>query len=370
MLPADPGPRLRVLHVVGRMPPHGAQRQLVGMLRAAHLRHWDATLCVLRGRYDLTREIAAAGVPVIEHEDTGRFDPRRALRLRRLIQSGDFDVIHSSLWGCNAFTRLAALSPRRPAIVVSELSVENWRPRHRRLLDRTLRPLTDQYVGNSEAVRAFICTTHGVDRDRVTVIRNGLDREVFKPGAPRPPRAGPAVIGCMGRLVRDKGFQIAIRSLRSILAHRDVRLLVAGEGEYRRELESAAKGLPVELLGLLTTPEEVAGFLRGLDLFIMPSRYEGLPNAVLEALGCGLTVVATAVPGMAEASFGYAILVPPDDPEALASAVVRALDRPIRPPADLGIPSFDEVAALHLRTFRAGYARRNHGIKDSATVEQ
>jgi glycosyltransferase involved in cell wall biosynthesis len=329
------------------------------MLRAAHLRHWDATLCVLRGRYALTREVAAAGIAVIEHEDSWRFDPRRVLRLRRLIRRGGFDVIHSSLWGCNAITRLAALSPRRPAIVVSELSAEERRPRYRQVLDRTLRPLTEHYVGNSEAVRSFICATHGVQRDRVTVIRNGLDRDVFRPGPSRPPRAGPAVIGCMGRLVPEKGFQIAIEALRSILPHRDVRLVVAGEGENRQALESAAKGLPVDLLGLLPTPEEVAAFLRGLDLFVMPSRYEGLPNAVLEALACGVPVVATAVPGMAEAGLGHATLVPPGDPEALAEAVLRTLDRPSRPPTDLGIPTFDEVAALHVRAFRTGHARRN-----------
>lgn len=352
------GERLRVLHVIGRMPPHGAQRQLAGMLRSAHHRYWEATLCVLRQGYPLTRDVVASGVPVIEFEHTSQFDMNRALRLRRLIATGGFDVIHSSLWGCNAFTRLAALSQRRPAIVVSELSVENWRPRYRRALDRVLRPLTDHFIGNSEDVRDFICSAHAVPRERVTVIRNGLDRDVFWPGRPTPPRAGPAVIGCMGRLIPDKGFQVVIRSLPSILRRREVRLRIAGEGEYRPALESAAAGLPVELVGLLRTPEEVAEFLRGLDLFVMPSRYEGLPNAVLEALGCGIPVVATSVPGMAEATSGHAVLVPPDDLEALADAVLSALDRPIKPPPGLEAPSFDDVAAGHLHVFRAALAAR------------
>jgi glycosyltransferase involved in cell wall biosynthesis len=341
------------------MPPHGAQRQLSGMLRSAHRRYWDATLCVLRSGDALADETAAAGVPVIELDDPHRSDVRRALRLRRLIGGGRYDVVHTSLWGCNAFTRLSAAMPGRPAIVASELSVENWRPGHRRLLDRVLRPLTEHYVGNSEDVRDFICRAHGVGAARVTVIRNGLDRTVFRAAPHRPARSGPAVIGGMGRLVPDKGFQIVIRALPSILRHRDVRLLIAGEGEYRPALEAAARGLPVRLLGLLATPEEVAEFLRGLDLFVMPSRYEGLPNAVLEALACGVPIVATEVPGMAEATIGYGRLIPPDDPEAVAAAVLSALDRPLRPPPDLEMPSFDEVAARHLDVFRAAHALRN-----------
>jgi hypothetical protein len=124
---------------------------------------------MLHQGYSLTQEVAGAGSPVVEFQDSARFDVKRAVGFRKFLRAGGFDVVHSSLWGCNAFTRLAAAGWRRPAIVVSELSVEDWRPQHRRVLDRALRPLIDPYVANSRDVRDFICRAHGIQPNLVTV---------------------------------------------------------------------------------------------------------------------------------------------------------------------------------------------------------
>jgi glycosyltransferase involved in cell wall biosynthesis len=118
-----------------------------------------------------------------------------------------------------------------------------------------------------------------------------------------------------------------------------------------------AHGLPVEFTGYLDSPSAVASFLRTIDVFVMPSRWEGLPNALLEALACGVPVVATDVPGMAEAAADNALLVPPNQPAALADAICRLLASPIRPAA-LSLQSFEDVAAMHLAVFERAYSRR------------
>jgi glycosyltransferase involved in cell wall biosynthesis len=101
----------------------------------------------------------------------------------------------------------------------------------------------------------------------------------------------------------------------------------------------------------------VAAFLRELDVFVLPSRYEGLPNAVLEAVACGIRVVATDVPGMRAAAGAGAHLVAPGDVTALARAVVEAVDAPAPPPGRPVPTSFADVVAGHSAAFASAIAR-------------
>ena len=349
---------LKVLHVLVRMPPNGTERQLSGMLRVAHGNLWDATLCVLHPGYAMVGELAAAGVTTVELDDRGG-SVGRIRDLRILVRRGRFDVVHSSLWGGNVAGRLAAASRRRPGTVIAERRVEDFRPRHHRVVDVVLRPLTDEYIGNSKEVADFICRVHGVEPDRVSIIRNGIDTDVFRPGTGDPSRdPGVLRLGAMGRLVHQKGFDVLLAALPLVLERRSVELLIAGAGEDEASLRAAAVGLPVRFLGVLATPTAVAEFLRSLNVFVMPSRYEGLPNAVLEALACGVPVVATTAPGMAEATAGQARLVPSDDSAALAAAILETLEhdgtRPVVTPAS----TFQEVAAKHLEVFERAVVRR------------
>lgn len=349
---------LRVLHVIARMPPAGTERQLAGMLRVAHRRHWDATLCVLYPGDPLTEEVKESGVPVVE-VGGGRLSPAwQSIALRRLIRSGRYDVVHSSLWGANALTRLLAAGWRRPATVVSERRVEDFRPARRRRLDRILRSVTDEYVGNSAAVVEFIQRAHGVRGERVHVVPNGVDRNIFHPPTERQlPEDGPRRLGALGRLVHQKGFDVLIEALPKVLAEHDVELLIAGQGELSSRLKQQAIGLPVRFVGLLDSPSKVANFLRSLDLFVMPSRYEGLPNAVIEATACGADIVATDAPGM-RAALGRMPLVPTDDADALAIAIVGAL-YDSTPIPTTRLADFDDVAEAHARVFESAATRRS-----------
>jgi glycosyltransferase involved in cell wall biosynthesis len=204
-------------------------------------------------------------------------------------------------------------------------------------------------------VKEFICWAHGVPPDRVAVIGNAVDGAVFHPG-PKVEHAVPR-IGSVGRLATQKGYDVLLAALPTVLARRLVQVELVGTGDQEHALRQQAAALPVRFAGRIDDQREVAAFLRGLDLFVLPTRFEGLPNSILEARACGVPVVATAAPGVAEAMPLGADLVPMDDPHALADAILAALDGPRRGET-LQPPSFDEVAKAHLQVFDSALRRR------------
>jgi glycosyltransferase involved in cell wall biosynthesis len=350
-------PRLRVLHVMARMARAGTERQLLGMLRAAHGRLWDAHLCVLYPGHSLADE-AAEFMPVTQLPYVRGTDPRRPAAVRRLAVETAAQVVHPSLWGASWLTRASLVGPRRPAVVMSERRVEDFRPSWTRLVDTALRPLTDGWIGNSGDVVEFIRRAHGAPDGRVACIGNGIDTAIYHPSATAR-RAGGPRIGGVGRLVREKGWDVAIAALPRLLdAFPDATLRIAGEGPELDALRAAGTGLPVELVGLLPTPIAVADFMRDLDVFVLPSRYEGMPNVVLEAQACAVPVVVTDAPGMASARGPAATVVPPDDPAALATAITATLQGD-RHPTPVVAQTFEDVARQHLRVFESALARRS-----------
>jgi len=180
-----------------------------------------------------------------------------------------------------------------------------------------------------------------VSPDKVVTIYNGVQTNEFAALAARAAArgrrafgipAGAPLVGAVGRLHRQKGFTDLITALAQVREHLPaVRLLLVGDGELRGDLEAHAQALGlsevVTFAGLRTDIPEI---LAELDLFALPSLWEGLPNVVLEAMAAGLPVVATAVGGTPEVVVDgvSGLLVPPHDPAALAEALVFLLRDP------------------------------------------
>jgi glycosyltransferase involved in cell wall biosynthesis len=161
-----------------------------------------------------------------------------------------------------------------------------------------------------------------VPADRLTHVVNGVDplEPVTPPGGPVP------VVGALGRLTPQKGFDVLLEAVR-LLTQRGValELLLGGEGRERPALERQAAGLPVRFAGLQDGPREL---LSRVDVFCLPSRAEGLPLVLVEAVSAGLPAVATDVGDVRLALDDVALVVPPEDAAALADALERLLVAP------------------------------------------
>lgn len=262
--------------------------------------------------------LADAGVPAVNV----RMDP---LRLCREIRGFRPDVLHAHLFHAHMAARtLGRLAGARSVLCTHHEVERRFRPL-RPLLQRLTAPLEDASVAVSEAVAAHARTAFGI---RARLIPNGIDLDRFRPRdrAEARRRLGLApdvrVVGFVGRLHPQKGLDDLLDACRRLPA--DVRLLIAGEGPLRASLQRRADDR-VRFLGFV---EDVPGFMAALDVLAMPSRWEGFGLGLVEALACGVPVVASAVDSLPEVAGDAALLVPPGRPDLLAGALERVLEDP------------------------------------------
>jgi glycosyltransferase involved in cell wall biosynthesis len=252
--------------------------------------------------------------------------------LRRLARGRDVVHLHSSKAG--ALGRVAALSlggRHRPAVVVtahywSWLVGGPWAPLYRwieRLLARRCDALVTVSEGEAMEGRAVLGASAPLK-----LIPNGVDREHFSPhgGSPDRDRGAPLLV-CVGRLSHQKGQDVAICAL-ALLDDPTSRLRLVGAesgGGERSGLEELAASLGVaDRIEWRGAVDDTAPEYRAADVVVAPSRWDGLSLALLEAMACGATIVASDVNG-SESLGDTGVIVPPDDPEALADGVDRLL---------------------------------------------
>ncbi len=199
-------------------------------------------------------------------------------------------------------------------------------------------------VANSHGLAALARKSAG--RTPIRMIPNGVDTARFAPAGDLSGE-GPARLVFVGRLVRQKGLDVLLAALARLPQSACFELSVLGDGPLRRELSEQADrlglGEKVRFAGWIGR-EDMPGLLRRADAFVFPSRDEGMPNAVLEAMASGLAVAATRIAGNEElvviGETGF--LVPPDDPAALADVLARLIaDRTLC--ARLGAAGRDKV---------------------------
>ncbi|HLE98288.1 MAG TPA: glycosyltransferase family 4 protein [Gaiellaceae bacterium] len=230
------------------------------------------------------------------------------------------DVVHANLsspWSCQYGIAAAALARGTRLVAVYQLAVPPVSERQRHMKRLTMRGV-DRHVGVGERTSRDVEELIGLPHGSVRTIHNGVPDQPLQPH-PRP-RPGP-IIGAIGRIERQKGYDVLIRALAEVEAGS---LFLVGDGSERGALEELAQRVGVaDRVMWAGWSKDAGSFLRSFDVFALPSRFEGFPLALLEALLARSAVVATDVGSVAEVVLDgeTGLLVPPEDPAALARAI-------------------------------------------------
>ncbi len=342
---------MHVLYVIDSLAPGGAERSLVDMAPYLLAAGVDLEVAVLHDRAGLAGELRGHGVPIYVVGGASRgawfAGAVRLLRRRRP------DLVHTTLFDSDIVGRAAAAILRIPTVStlantpygpehMAESGVSVVRLRGAQVADAATSRLVRRFHAVSRATADACIARLKIPADKIEVIPRGRDlTRMGEPSAARRatvrqslgiPEETPLVVA-VARQEPQKGLDVLIRATPDLLRHHPgAMVMVAGrEGRSSRDLSQLTTEVGctgnVRFLG---ARDDVADLLCAADVFVLPSRREGLPGAVLEAMAMRVPIVASDLPNVVEAVPGddYAVLVPCDDPEALNASIVSVLDDP------------------------------------------
>lgn len=333
--------RLKCLFVIDSLGSGGAQRQMVTLAQALNARGHDITIFTYYPQHQhLLVDVRERGISVVSETKKSRYTPRVVLALRRLIRRGGHDIILSYLDTPNLYAELANLRMQRSPLVVSERSTFplGRMPLRTYALQQAHR-LADAVVVNSYRQGQRMVHQFPWMRNRLRIITNGVDLERFAPAVGRSVLAGPneteVRLLAIGNIVANKNACGLMKALVVLQRANRVRVRVRWAG--KRSMTAAGQlyfasaekllrenGLTEqwEWLGERT---DIPELLRDHDALIHPSFYEGMSNAVCEALACGRPVLASDVSDHRRMiQHGVTgLLFNPASPEDIAAAIER-----------------------------------------------
>ena len=251
------------------------------------------------GRDLLVKEIEAAGVPVTFLGLKSIWQTWQGYqRLKRVLEDLKPELIQSFLFHAN----MAALTVADGVPVSTGVRVADPR-KLRHWMERLASRNAKAIVCVSQAVADFACDVAGLPRNKVEVIANGVDLQPWPAEARRPAEAGDRqVLLCVGRLHHQKGYDWMLSQADRWLSKLpDHVLVIAGDGPDRDSLRRlAAKCSFAERIHLLGQRDDVPQLMASCDVLLLPSRWEGMPNVVLEAMASARPVLASRVEGVVE----------------------------------------------------------------------
>src|SRR5262252_7043245 len=324
-----------IVHVIYGLKTGGVENGLVNLINHMPPERYRHAIVCITDYSDFRLRIRRPDVECYAlHKPPGKV-PGFYVKVWRLLRRLRPQIVHTRNL-TTLLTQVPATLARVPVRIHGEhgrdmLDLDGSNVKYQRVR-RMIRPYVHEYIALSRDLEAYLLGKIGVARPRLTQIYNGVDIETFRPAERRRVdlpvegfgAADRVVVGTVGRLQAVKDQVTLVRAFVSLLERRpDLRSRLRLAALRQPCLEILARAGFGDLAWLPGERADVAGLMQGFDVFVLPSLAEGISNTILEAMATGLPIVATRVGGNPELvdEGRTALLVPADDPPAMAAAL-------------------------------------------------
>ncbi len=298
--------KIKVLHILPNLSNGGAERVCVNILKNLNQEIFSPVLLLFKENgegEDMKLELASTGVPVISLKKRLLIDPLNLYQIIKVVNDFTPDIIHTHLGG-DIYGLIAGKLKKTKIIVSTE---HNINKNERKVISK-FKKINSQFFTKifavSQAVREDSILKYEIAPDKITVLYNGIDIDLLtKPEAIessfRLDSENKVIIGALGRLSSQKGF-ICLIEAAAKTKNKNYLINIGGKGELEGELKKRIKDLElinrIQLVGEVKTKK----FLQNIDIFVLPSLWEGLGLVILEAGAIGKPIISSGVDGVRE----------------------------------------------------------------------
>ena len=337
-----------ILFVIVNLTFGGGERVFSQVIRGLNKEKFDVFVaCQPGGIFE--EKLREVGIKIEPLDMTSRYNLGTISQLKKIIETKNIQIVHSQDGRADFFARIAGKIANVPIIISSvAMLVEGYDVNIFRkvlyiLMDRWSERCVDKFIVLSEVLRHTLIERHRIEPEKIVKIYNGIEIDEYKPNNERGIRIEDSglrkefgfrndvpVIGTIGRLVWQKGFEYLIKAIPKIVKDLpEAKFLIVGEGPLREKLEELGKRLKVKDNIIFTGfRSDIKEILASIDVLVMPSLLEGLPMVLLEGMAMAKPIVATNIDGISEVleNGKTGLLVPPKDTDTLAEAIIEILN--------------------------------------------
>ncbi len=335
--------KIKIVYITPSLTTGGAERMLVDLLTGIDKNRFSVSLIIFGHEVveniDWSNELQIAGISlhrtyVHKIQFLGKIGGiiravHIAWKIGKVLIIEKPDILHSQLFG-DVYARVLGLLLRIPVLISTEQNINHAEPKILEIIKRLTGNRISSTVAISKAVQKDIIKKYDLKESLTTVIYNSVNIERFFKSIPEtklPSRN--FVFGCVGRLSKQKGFDVLIKSMIEVnKKYPEARCRIVGEGEDRTELENLITASKLsDVMTLEGNIADIPKFLDEIDCFVMPSLWEGLGIAALEAGMRGVPIIASEVDGLAEIiNQSRGTLVEVNNSQALAKAMINNIE--------------------------------------------